>query len=54
MCTALGTAPPECIVKPDCNNGLHPTVEFIAIHCLEVEDRQVQIEDLIKVSKVEA
>lgn len=48
MCIALSTSLPECIVEPEQNIRLKQTVEVDAVHCREVENRQMQIKLYMK------
>lgn len=42
-CNAFGTGPQECIVSPERNDGLKPTVEDSTVHFKAEENRQTQV-----------
>lgn len=49
MCTALETGSLECILQPEQNDGLIPTVDANAVHYENVDDLQTQINRHVKV-----
>lgn len=49
ICTALGTAPTEAIVEPECSDELKLTREVNVVHCKKVKDQQTEIDRLANV-----
>lgn len=48
MSISLGTAPLECIMKPEQNDELKPPVAVNAVHGKQVRDPQTQTEHHVK------